>query len=436
MDIHKQKILLLEAAHPHRQGQVFLPGGSLNFAARLLANEAKVTFVDLTLDELPAQFEQFDCMMISCFAKPYLKNAAQVACQIRLTGYSKPIIVGGQGVEKLPKGLFERLMPEGVQMWQARGLQPLRESVGLGPALKLLSRKRVFDYIDREFGFYISDGCAYNCSFCDAHCAQAERYRSGMHLKREFEDICDRLSAWGRTEVSVYLSNLDAFQNEEFLRARMRQMYGIASRRGITIHARCLSTASSFVRGCERDPELLPKLKKYGMEIIAFGADGADPRVWQRENKAHNSIEKLEKAYELCREVGITAEALMVIGFHEDDITALGYALGYSLKWAAQGVVIRPYLGKPTASSLTQEQVDAIVRIPQLMLNLDYAMCGSKFTHPRAWQRCAANSVYLGLIAVLTPVKRNTTFPLMPRSKNRLVDWIAKHINRLMPADR
>ncbi|MEW6610390.1 MAG: hypothetical protein AB1352_02040 [Patescibacteria group bacterium] len=160
----------------------------------------------------------------------------------------------------------------------------------------------------------------------------------------------------------------------------------------------------------------------------------------------HNRLSLGDRALEICREVGITPELLMVFGFSEDNFRTLIKTVWYSVRKSIfRGAIARPYLAKsfiPNNYYWTDErfksQVAATCNDPRLFYNLDFAALGSPLTHPHRWHRWASNLAYLAIILILTPLGKNTTFPLLPqggkrpRWRQKLVEWV----NRKMPFDR
>ena len=208
---------------------------------------------------------------------------------------------------------------------------------------------------------------------------------------------------------------------------------------GITPSLRCLSTSRCAFKACREDPDLPMRLKFLGLKVIGFGADGADEETWARQNKQHNSLSELQEVSQKMEWVGITVELLMVIGFQDDGIRALWRDLKYSLLQAVKGRVIRPYLAKSQTPSARWPENNPLVTVflkdSNLLKRLDYAMIGSKQTHPRLWHRLMVNTVYLGIIVVLAPFGKCPTSPLIPVPSGAGKS-IATKINSLMPFDR
>jgi len=441
-------VLLIQPAHPHRGDQVYLPGGLMNLAGRLIESGLQVRVLDLNFDDLRshrALVRASDRVGITAVGKPYIPGIISLTRSLRAMGYERPIMVGGPAVERMEPLVFRRLFAD-ERVWQSINdndlMSVLNQTIatryvcGMEQALAQLPERRRKAYLTREFGLWLSDGCTQSCNFCDANKGVPEHYRDFDAFLTEVTYICDELQRWGHDTLEVYLSNLDAFQSAEKLERYLKALYGVASDRGITVKARCLATTAYFNKMYRRDSARLARLQACGLRIIGFGVDGADPDVWARENKRHNTVAGVKKALQTCLDEGITVEMLMVIGFNQDGPRALASSILSSLRWTHRGVILRPYLAKPIVQEMSQGEVVPFLRDPRKLRSLDYAALASRVTHPRRAQRWMVNATYLSLIALLTPVGRNTTFPILPEEGNRLRRRLTRLVNRYMPFDR
>lgn len=436
-------ILLIQSAYPHGgRRQVYLPAGVLNIASRLMAIGKEVRVLDLNLDRLSTiDLDGVELVGFSLIGKPYIPGTLASIQEIRKR-YAGPITVGGPAVAEMDSSIFERLFGGGIIQADANGLAqmfpglPSEYDTNMVAALRALSPERRRSYLTREFGLWLSQGCLMGCAFCDALQKRAERYRSMESLREEVTYICDELVVFGHKTFEAYLSNLDGFQTPKSLDFSVGMIAQIAAERGIGVRLRCLSTLPYFCKAVKKDSKLLARLYKNGLRIVAFGADGGDPRVWEREHKEQNTLEFLKFALEACLASPIQPEMLMVIGFSKDDSLAMSAALTQSLYWAWRGVVVRPYLGKPILKMMNAEEQEKYFDDPRRLYNLDFAALGSSDTHPDPKQRHMVNATYLAVITLLTPFGRNTTFPVMPMQGGRVRRFAAHVVNRLMPVDR
>jgi hypothetical protein len=447
------KITLLQPRYPFGKRQAYLPGGLMNLGSRLLQIGVEVQFFDLNdgdWNEWSSALEESDLIGFTTIGPPYIPEIVGTIREMRQAGLEQTILVGGEGVSRLRPSDFQCWF-SGLNVLQIRGDQDLATVCGMEvpdafetsmvPMLKRLSEGQLRKYLTTEFSLFMSQGCAFNCAFCAADKARKEKYRSCETLVDEVEFICQYLRRVGHSELRVYITNLDAFQNAGELEERLQIVRTVCDRYGITPHIRCLATSRCTFKACQADMGLAQRLRDCGLEIVGFGADGADEETWARQNKKHNSLSELQEACRMMEHVGITVELLMVIGFQDDCAGTLWRDLVFSLRQAVKGRVIRPYLAKSQTPSARWPEGDTLVGAfledTDLLARLDYAMIGSSQTHPKGWHRLMTNVVYLTIIALLTPFGKCPTSPLIPVPVSKGIGrTIATMINRFIPFDR
>ena len=463
------KIVLFQPRYPYGKSQVYLPGGLMNLGSRLIQAGVGVSFFDLNLIEIDSDAVITDLINtdeigFSVLGPPYIDTVVGYIKWLRRHNFLQPILIGGEGVARLRPNDFKKWFSGLGEVVQARGDEEIKRNLGLSALqspfdtsmvsmLKWLTEESRRQYLTAEFALFLSDGCGFNCGFCAALKDTKEKYRTTASLRDELEYICRYLKSVGHSELKVYLSNLDALQTVVELEERLKDIWSAALTFGITLHIRCLATSKYMFLACRRDPKLPARLYRYGVRIIAFGVDGADEETWKREHKTHNVLAEIETVTAIVLSVGITVELLMVIGLQKDRPLALLRHLLFSFRKAFQGAVIRPYLGKSMTPSgrwpketgyipkkgeiVTQEtEVQAFLDDASLLTRLDYAMLGSKETHPNWSERWLSNLVYLLTIFMLAPFGLCRTRPLIPVPKKGIGKWMASLINRLMPFDR
>ena len=456
------KIALLQPKYPHgNKSQTYLPGGLMNLGSRLLEAGVEVEFCDLNHMKWSEEREMLDgCDLIglTILGAPYIPVVIALIKEMRAAGVTQPILVGGEGVARLESGHFN-VWFAGLDAWQAKSDLAIASACGIKhhmlrsayetsmvPMLKQLSKDQLREYLTAEFSLFTSQGCAFNCDFCAADKARKEQYRTIESLADELRFICQFLQGVGHSELRVYVTNLDAFQTPEKLEEVLHSICSIASEYGITPHVRCLATSKCTHHACRSDPGLAKRLHDYGLKIVAFGADGADEETWEEQNKRHNDLKELRFACSEMENADIEVELLMVIGFPRKPnrtfrqyFKSLWKGFLFSLAEAMRGRIIRPYLAKQHTPSgpwpADNPLVRAFLEDSNLLMRLDYAMIGSKETHPDRAERFVVNAVYLAIIALLTPVGKCPTSPLVPVPRG-FGRSLASAVNRLMPFDR
>ena len=446
------KIALVQPRYPHGKSQIYLPGGLLNLGSRLMQVGFEVDLFDLNLDLL-LDHRRYDIVGFSVLGPPYIPGVIREITKLKAGGFEGKVLVGGEGVARLVQSDFDGWFGKNCvriandnELARVLGRTdiPTMYETSMRAMLERLPLARQKQYLAREFGLFMSQGCKFNCKFCAAKKATAEMYRSQAALEDEVICVCKVIAVAGGKRLECYISNLDCFQNVHDLELRLATIARIAGEHKLLVHIRALATSRCTVEACRKDARLAQRLRNYGLRIVGFGADGADEEVWQRENKHHNNLGELREAVQTMCAVGITAEILMVFGFKDDSAENIQHDLDFCFEQARAGAVIRPYLGKtftpsgnwPGAGKEGYELTLPFHQNPELLLNLDYAMCGSKYTHPDPAQRKLANRAYLEVIGKLAPRGLCPTRPLLPIPARGIGRWLAQLVNRLMPFDR
>jgi radical SAM superfamily enzyme YgiQ (UPF0313 family) len=81
-----------------------------------------------------------------------------------------------------------------------------------------------------------------------------------------------------------------------------------------------------------KDPALLRKMKKAGINWVAFGIEAANPRVRQAVEKA-SSEESIDRAIERTQQAGIHIVGNFIFGLPEDDLGTLRETLDMAKKY-------------------------------------------------------------------------------------------------------
>lgn len=221
-------ITLFSLPYPHGRSQTYLPGGLMNLASRLLEAQIETDVVDLNhtpFEDLSVQvmIHRSDVLGISVLGPPYIAMAVRLVNALRTKGFTQPILIGGEGIARLPSVHFERLFEIFGEVRQIRTDKELTDALGLthiastydtsmAPALGRVPKAMLQHYLTREFSLFLSQGCAFSCRFCAASKGIPERYRSKESLEDEIAFIMRHLARWGHPVLEAYLSNLDAFQ--------------------------------------------------------------------------------------------------------------------------------------------------------------------------------------------------------------------------------
>jgi hypothetical protein len=451
-------IALFNPAYPYGKPQAYLPGGLANLLSRLLAagvdgSLTDLNFASFTDETVGVRLSACQAIGFSVLGAPYIPAVIGYIRQLRELGYLQPILVGGEGISRVAQADFQAWFGDLPDVRQIRHDLDLQQSLGIRlgslpaesvtsmvPALELLTLEERTRYFTGELCLQLSRGCAFSCSFCGADRGKKETYRTLDTLEREVDFICSHLQAISHPRLEVYVSNLDAFQTPELLEQSLAVIWQSASRHGITTAIRGLATSKCTFRAVENDPGLLGRLYGYGLRTVAFGADGASEATWKAQNKRHNVMNELLRSILAVRKAGIGVEILMVIGFPGEKLKDMLLNFWFSIGQAFGGAVVRPYLAKEYIPTGNWKDDDPLVlafrKDPNLLICLDFAALGSRWTHPDPLQRWLSNATYLLIIGLLTPFGRCVTSPLLAVPPGGWGRRAALAVNRMVPFDR
>jgi len=456
-----KKVSIFRLPYPYGKSQIYLPTDLLLVASRLKNVGIEAIVHDLNLHHLLSlsNFEEQDAFGIGVFGTPYILGAMHLAQTLSFKS-NKPVMVGGQVIEKLPEEHFDKIF--GDTATQVRGDQDLTSLLEISPSalpspyetpitpvLRDLSSTDLRNYLSREFSLFVAQGCMFACDFCAAEKKQPERYRDLSVIEEEVRELTTRAKSFGLERLAIYLSSLDLFQSPEPL-ARTLDIFARQSRdSGVQYSLRGLARVDSFLKALEHAPELERLIAESGVNTIGFGVDGTTEKIWRSQHKGHKDLSEVDRALDKCKDVGITPELLMVMGFPEDTLGSVTKNYLYTVARAyTHGAVSRPYVAKQFVpgnegwcNPLYAEGVRTMVENPEMLVNNDFATLGSPLTHPRRFHRYISNLAYLGVIATLEPFGRNATYPLLPRAQGtgflaRTQNKIVDKINKRIPFDK
>lgn len=428
----------------------------MNLGARLLKFGAEVKFLDMNLvttDDLAHEAKWANIVGFTVLGAPYIPQVMEyikVIQALRDQGVNVRAVVGGEGASRLKRSDFENWLGDfvdGVMPATKRGDFPLFPGTipsmfetSMGPMLETLNETQQELYLGREFCLFLSQGCKFNCAFCVAAKARPEAYRDMDALKDELETICRIKQKLGHRKIEVYLSNLDGLQSPKRLEESLSIFAQTARAYKLEPFARCLATSRCSKEATDADPELLERLRDYGLHTIAIGADGASKETWARQRKTHNNESDLLVVIDRFKNAKIVPEILMVCGYQSDTLKDLWAVVAFSFREALRGAVIRPYLAKselPGGEAWTDDSQSVVScrKDAKLLKHLDFAMFGSSETHPNWKNRLVANICYALVTYPLMLVGKCPNRPLFPVPRG-FMKWPTELLNRLIPFDR
>jgi len=433
------KILLVQPRHiyapPFKEkalGHIYMPTSLFTIAAMLKEAGLGVEIVDENISE--TDFNH-NIVGINLLGAPYIPIAIEIEKKLyKKYGTNFQLLLGGQVVSGLSKidmkSLFSYQTINGNRIKTLSDLFgiseekfPKKESVSLQSIYEMIGDDILKLYLSNEFGFYLSQGCKYSCSFCGAHRTitvgerkqrVTENYRDINIALSDFEYLLEKAHYFKIKKLQVYLSNLDLFQNPLKLFPFAEGVAKIKSKfPSVEIKLRGLSNSRSFLHTHNKYPYVIEMMVKAGLEQIGFGIDGATPKVYKETRKPQNVQESLD-TIEICRtQYNITPETLMVFGHNNIEDEA---ALRLDVKFCADmklkfGAVPRPHIAKdmvpgndgwmnPNNEKIRQE----FYANPMLFQNLDFTAVPSPVTHPNTNFRELVSKYYRMVCDLPKPV--------------------------------
>lgn len=431
-------------------GHIYMPTSLLAAAAILLNAGLEISILDENIET-----HSFDnnALGINLLGAPYIPTAIQYAKSLKRK-YDRDfvLILGGQTVSGLSDNQLSQLFGPNVLNGNKTDVlskafsiakQNFQEIEGLSliPAYSQLSDEYMRLYLKHEFGFYLSQGCKYACSFCAATRSSydpitkkltriKELYRNLDIAYRDLEYLILKAQSFGISGVQLYLSNLDLFQNPSTLNQFAEKVIQLKGNyHNFSINQRALSTVRSFLHTHKSNPNVIVRMIEAGLHRVGFGIDGATPKIWKETRKPQTKSECIQ-AIAIAKEVyGLTPETLMVFGYNElENKTSLQLAYEFARDmYEKYGALPRPHVAKDIVpgndgwnDKQNEHRVNQFIHSSMLFQNLDFTALPSPYTHPNNQFRELVTKYYLK-ICHLPPSLTQYVKPESPSlSKNEL----------------
>ena len=431
-----------------------MPNALWMAGSRLIQAGADVDFQDANLRSPEPKGEKIG---VSLLGAPYIPEVKRQFGTFKKQGVR--LAVGGQVVNgfvqtnlngRVDRSQFDRLFGKntinGNDDTEIAALakistkdMPSVSSLSLIPAYERISDADMKKYLEREFSFFLSNGCLHACTFCAAVRTMknpvtrkvfrvAEEYRHTQIIEKDLNYLVERAKKLGLSEINIYLSNLDVFQTPRKLEEFADLV--IKTRRknpGFEIHMRALSTTDSFMKAHETHPNAIEKIVEAGFHTVGFGVDGGTPKIWQSVRKGHNTANNCLNSIRIAREVyGMTPEVLMVFGHPKEDEESLQAAVTFTLDMVERYQAIpRPHVAKTAVPgseewlmSEYQERVQFLLRHPEYFQALDFTALPSSLSHPNPELRRLVEKYYRR-ICEIEGASTNFVYPSAPEFSNK-----------------
>jgi hypothetical protein len=366
-----------------------------------------------------------------------------------------PLVFGGQVIEELTSWDFAQLFKE-TNALQYKDEGSLVEWLGLDTELmpqafessvvsvyEAIGQERMLQYLSSELTLVLSQGCIYRCTWCGGKKGRKEEHVEMAVYEENLRCLVSLARKFGLASLECYASPLDTFQNPKTIKEYLEVLAEVREETGFDIKVRCLSCVKSFMRASREIENFAELLHRAGVWCVGFGIDGAiDPRSWARQRKNHNDPEEIQETLDLCEQIGIRAEVLLVMGEKNDSLFNLVRLIAncFMYVWHWQCTVLRPYVNKSPIPGddywIIDEKARTIIKQPSLFYNLDFAAFASRLTHPSLIYRWLVNLTYLCIFVLFIPMGRCPNSPLFIQGGKGLGAKIATLLNRFMPLDR
>lgn len=453
------KIDLIQPRHNYAPaegpGHIYMPTSLLTIAARLLDSGIDVKIFDENLNPYSGSS---NIVGINLLGAPYIPEAIKLENKIKKNHPDAKFLLGGQVISGLDKPQFQKLFGATAfngnndvvldsTLGITNNLLKRAEKISLVPAYEKIDDGDMREYLKREIGLYVSQGCRYACDFCPAVRTfkdpttgvvkkVQEVYRDQSIIGADLNYLVERAKNLGLKGLSIYMSNLDVFQTHGELAkftAAARQVR--ENHPDFKIKFRGLSTAESFVDLSRKHPKTIEDLVSVGFNTVGFGVDGMTPQVWNALHKGMNTEDKCIEAIRSARQdFGITPEILMVfghMGVDNHDTMKLAYKFTVDMV-DKYGAIPRPHVAKSFVPgnkgwkmSHNQEAIELMVQSPELFQALDFTALPSRLTHRHKETKRLATKYFLK-ICYLPSATTLFVKPITPEMTLKQIEEVKK----------
>lgn len=205
------------------------------------------------------------------------------------------------------KGSLAKIKNLGYKKAEKLFLNPIRPFIDLNtlpmPAWDMLPIEKYIHrkfYSNRVLTLHTSRGCPWSCAYCYNQAVNFRRWR-GMSPERIIEQVEFLQKNYNIKGFQFYDDEFDA--NPQ----RVVDFCQLVLKKGLKIKWGHYSRTNV----ADRDRYILEK--KAGCEFVEFGVESGSPRLLKIIQK-QQTVTNIKNAFKLCREVGLKAGAMFMIG--------------------------------------------------------------------------------------------------------------------------
>jgi len=185
------------------------------------------------------------------------------------------------------------------------------------------------------FPLLASRSCPEFCTYCPHRVLSTYRVRSVGSVADELEDLCDRYPR-------PYVIFRDPLFSQD--RDRCLELSDEILSRGLRLRFECETRLDRL------DEALLNRLYAAGLRAMTFGVETESPETLRRVGRRPIPSRRQTDILEHCRQIGIVTCAFYVLGFLQDDWTAVSATIAYAIalkSTVAQFKILTPYPATP-----------------------------------------------------------------------------------------
>lgn len=185
-----------------------------------------------------------------------------------------------------------------------------------------------FDNIDNREPYgvlYTSLGCPYNCTFCCINAIFGKsgiRHRSPQNVIQEIDFLT---STYGIRNIKI-MDELFAFKED-----RVIEICDLIIERGYDLNMWTYARVNSVT------PAMLEKMKRAGINWVAYGFESGSKRVLQSVNKRYD-LDIVKNVVKMTYDAGLYIGANFIFGLPDDDLGSmqdtLAMAIDINAEWA------------------------------------------------------------------------------------------------------
>jgi anaerobic magnesium-protoporphyrin IX monomethyl ester cyclase len=197
------------------------------------------------------------------------------------------------------------------------------------PSLYRAHHWHCFDSLGRRSPYaclYTNMGCPYSCTFCSVNVVAGGPNFRARSPEKVMEEIDVLVKQYGVRNIRILDNVFTIRQN------LVEQLCDLIIARGYDLNFWAYARVESI-----RSLELLQKMKKAGVNWLAYGIEAASERVRQAVDKPSNQ-KIIDRAVEWTQQAGISIVGNFIFGLPEDDLESVResfeMAKRYNFEWA------------------------------------------------------------------------------------------------------